>query len=48
MTLSSDGQSVSTEMSFYFTVNGIALRPTGDDLYRGTFVDYRSRLDACH
>ncbi|HVY49362.1 MAG TPA: DUF6209 family protein [Minicystis sp.] len=47
MTPTSDGQYVTTTMQFYFTVNGVALRPWGADTYSGQFVDYRSRLDAC-
>ena len=46
-TLSSDKQYVQAPIDFWFTVNGKALRPSGDTNYSGTFSSYAGLYAIC-
>ena len=45
--VSADGQYVETELQFWFTVNGVDLRPAAGATYRGKFSDYKGLYAVC-
>jgi len=47
LTLSADGQYVSTEVEYFFQVNGLDLRPTDGTVWRGSFANYRGMFAPC-
>ncbi len=47
LTLTPDGQYVSTEVELYFTADGVELRPAPGQTYTARFEDYASPYAAC-
>ena len=47
LTRSADGMYVSTELEYFFRVNGVELRPSPGQAYRGRFTQYRGLFDVC-
>lgn len=47
LTASVDGQTVSTTMDFYFTVQGAELRPDAGGTFTGTYANYASLFAIC-
>jgi hypothetical protein len=47
LTKTADGLYVSTQMQFYFSVNGVELRPEGGGTYTGVFEDYAGLYAPC-
>lgn len=47
LTPSADGQTVSTTMEFYFTVQGAELRPEGGGAFTGTYANYATYFAVC-
>jgi hypothetical protein len=47
LTLTAGGQYVSTELEYYFTADGVELRPEGGGTYHGRFEDYAQPYTAC-
>ena len=47
LTRSADGMYVSTELEYYFRVNGAEYRPTPSTAFRGRFTQYRGLFDVC-
>jgi len=45
--VSADGMYVETELQFWFTVNGVELRPAPGATYRGKFSDYKGLYEVC-
>ncbi len=46
-TLSADGQYIQTTADFWFTVNGVELRPSADKTFSGTFSNYAALYALC-
>lgn len=47
LTLTPDGQYVSTEVEFWFSADGVELRPADGGTFKGRFEDYASPYAAC-
>lgn len=47
LTVSKDGAYVSADVEYWFSVNGVELRPKAGQAYRGTFADYRENFSTC-
>lgn len=47
LTRSPDGMYVSTELEYYFRVNGVEYRPSASQGFRGRFTQYRGLFDVC-
>ena len=47
VTISTDGQYLQADFEFYFTVNGVELRPTGGGDFHGTFSNYLGLYAVC-
>jgi hypothetical protein len=47
LALSPDGQYVTTELDYYFRVNGVEYRPAAGGAFRGRFSQYRGLFEVC-
>jgi len=47
LTVSADGYYVSTDLEYYFTVDGVELRPAPGETFEGRFEDYVGPYAAC-
>ena len=46
-TISADGQYLQADLQFYFTVNGVELRPNGGGDFHGLFQNYLGLYAVC-
>lgn len=47
LALSADGQYVTTELDYFFRVNGVEYRPSAGGAFRGRFSHYRGLFEVC-
>jgi hypothetical protein len=47
LTATPDGQYVSTEIEYYFSADGVEIRPSAGETYKGRFEDYVGPYAAC-